>query len=196
MATSHAAARNPRRRLLHRMHALERRGVTAVLTGGSAATFYARGVPVPRRGMRPRDLRERCGGQGGSRGARLRAPKRHVRACDEPVHGRVSTWSACDRHRPHSPSTVRRADETLNVLTATDSVRDRLANFYYFRDLQSMHVAVAVASAQIDTVDLATIEDWTHREADEAPAYAQVDRFAEFRAALDRAIAGRREEIG
>lgn len=59
-----------------------------------------------------------------------------------------------------------------------------------------MHVAVAVASAQIDTVDLAEIEDWTRREADQAPAYAQVERFAEFGASLERALANESPGIG
>lgn len=169
---------------------LDRRGVTAVLTGGSAATYYA---PEAYQ-SHDADFVLVVYASGADVKAALRElgyehrNAMFVHATNsftvEFPSGPLAIGIDLIRHW----STVRRASETLNVLTPTDSVRDRLANFYYFRDRPSMRVAVAVAAAQIETVELAAIEDWTRREADEAPAYAQVERFAEFRVALHRAL--------
>lgn len=46
----------------------------------------------------------------------------------------------------------------LRMLSPTDCVKDRLANFYYFKDKQCFEQAVLVASCQ--PVDLKSIEKW------------------------------------
>jgi hypothetical protein len=171
---------------------LERRGVTAVLTGGSAATYYAP------EGYQSDDADFVLVIY--ANGADVTAALREL-GYEHRNSMFVHATNPFTVEFPRGPlaigidfvrtwRTVRRADETLHVLTPTDSVRDRLANFYYFRDRASMHVAVAVASAQVDAVDLVAIEDWTRREAEGASAYAQLERFAEFVTALDRARAG------
>jgi len=50
----------------------------------------------------------------------------------------------------------------LKLLTATDSVRDRLAAFYFWNDLQALQQAVMVASD--NEIDLARIKNWSKRE--------------------------------
>jgi hypothetical protein len=61
----------------------------------------------------------------------------------------------------------------LNVITPTDSCRDRLAAFYHFHDRSALEQAVAVFAAQADRVDLDVVRSWSRRE-------GQADLFAEF----------------
>jgi hypothetical protein len=67
--------------------------------------------------------------------------------------------------------TVRRGDEILYVLSRTDCVRDRLAAFYFFNDRSALAAAVAVAGG--GAVDLTAIHQWSLKE-------GQAERFAEF----------------
>lgn len=64
----------------------------------------------------------------------------------------------------HTYDTVQRGVETLNVITATDSVRDRLAAYYFWDDRSSLQAAVAIARAVPDKVRLAAVEEWSVRE--------------------------------
>jgi len=50
----------------------------------------------------------------------------------------------------------------LKLLTATDSVRDRLAAFYFWKDLQALEQALMVA--RDNEVDLVKIKNWSKRE--------------------------------
>jgi hypothetical protein len=50
----------------------------------------------------------------------------------------------------------------LRLLTPTDSVRDRLAAFFFWNDLQALEQAVMVARDNV--VDLSVIENWSKRE--------------------------------
>ncbi|HXM19309.1 MAG TPA: hypothetical protein VN934_10950 [Candidatus Tumulicola sp.] len=69
--------------------------------------------------------------------------------------------------------TVRRGEEMLNVITATDSVRDRLAAYYSWDDRSSLQTAVSVCLAVPEKVDLTNVEGWSRRE-------GQLDKHAEF----------------
>ena len=71
--------------------------------------------------------------------------------------------------------TVRREDQTLYLISRTDCTRDRLASFYFFNDRSALAAAIAVAST--GKVDLTKIEQWSIKE-------GQSYRFAEFRAHL------------
>jgi len=61
-------------------------------------------------------------------------------------------------------STVRRDDEVLYVLSPTDSCRDRLASFLFWNDFSGLEQAIAVFHARANEVDLNVIEDWCRRE--------------------------------
>jgi len=52
--------------------------------------------------------------------------------------------------------------KSLKLLTATDCVKDRLAAFYHWNDLQSLGQAIMVAKAQ--KVNLKIIEKWSKNE--------------------------------
>ena len=54
----------------------------------------------------------------------------------------------------------------LRLLTPTDCVRDRLAAFFFWTDLQALEQAVMVAKG--NPVDLAAIKKWSHREGEPA----------------------------
>ena len=50
----------------------------------------------------------------------------------------------------------------LSVISATDSVKDRLAGYYYFKDGQSLEQARLICMA--NQVDLAEVERWSRAE--------------------------------
>ncbi|MCB1053522.1 MAG: hypothetical protein KDC71_23165 [Acidobacteria bacterium] len=58
--------------------------------------------------------------------------------------------------------TLTKNNDTLYILTPTQSVKDRLASYFYYDDLQCLDQAVWVAQAQ--AVDLAELESWSERE--------------------------------
>ena len=51
---------------------------------------------------------------------------------------------------------------TLRIISPTESVKDRLAAYYHWQDLQSLAQAILVAKNQ--RIDLKNIEDWSNRE--------------------------------
>jgi len=67
--------------------------------------------------------------------------------------------------------TVHRGDLVLHVITRTDSVRDRLASFYYYSDRSALSAAIHVAKS--GPVDLKSVADWSQRE-------GRTQRFREF----------------
>lgn len=78
----------------------------------------------------------------------------------------VDSWTTLHEKRRH-----------LNVISATDSCRDRLAAFYHFGDRSAAAQARAVWAANRRRVDLAAIETWSRRE-------GMAKRHAEFVASL------------
>ncbi len=146
--------------------ALIRRETGAVLTGGSAATIYAGGAYQ----SRDADFVLRFGGLVGIA---------HEVLLGLGFTGRLGQYS-----HPQSDFTVdlppgplgvgcdyitswdvmEAKGCKLNILTPTDSVRDRLAQYYAWDDASGLTVAVAVARTQRDRIDLASIAAWTKRE--------------------------------
>ena len=59
---------------------------------------------------------------------------------------------------------VKRDLQTLNVVSATDCIRDRLCAYYFWNDRSSLLVAVDIALAAADKVDMQAIRDWSSRE--------------------------------
>lgn len=161
--------------------ALDRAGVTAVLTGGGAATLYAPeaiqsfdldfvlevysdekspGKALEALGFR----RERHDYRHRTSRFQLEFPAGPLAIGDE----RIERWN-----------TLREGAEVLHVITTTDSCRDRLAAFFHFHDRSALDQACAVYAAAKTTVVLKRIRDWTRRE-------GKIDAFQEFAARIRR----------
>ncbi|MHB8878252.1 MAG: hypothetical protein ACYC8T_31540 [Myxococcaceae bacterium] len=144
--------------------ALARHGFVAVLTGGSAATYYAP------------DAYQSCDLDfvltfRGTDGDQALQALGYQRRGDFYVHAAspfplefppgplaigedsVTTWS-----------TVKRGDEVLHILTPTDSCRDRLASYLFWTDLSGLEQALAVHLARPEEVDLHAVREWCRRE--------------------------------
>ena len=157
--------------------ALDRAGWQAVLTGGSAATFHAPDAyqsldldfVITFRGVRGDETLEAIG---------------YRKDGDYYVHDLVPF----PIEFPPGPlmiggdlvtswDSVRRESEILHVLSATDSVRDRLAAFLYWNDFSALEQALSVAGAQRTQIDLDAIRAWCARE-------GHPEKFALFRERL------------
>jgi hypothetical protein len=161
--------------------ALDAAGFTAILCGGSAATYYAPDaymsadndfvmtVDVPRREI-----------------SAILAPLGFREEGRIYVHDAV-TWTldfprgplAIGRDIITAWSTVRRGEQVLHVIKALDSVRDRFMHYWAWNDYSGLAQAVAVAKAQRKQVDLDAFRAWTEAEIDAAPVYdrRRVDSF-------------------
>ncbi len=76
-------------------------------------------------------------------------------------------------------ATFERGGMLLRVLSRTDSIRDRLAHYYYWNDFTALNAAVGVAASAPSEVDFDLIARWTERE---SPAL--LAKYAEFRRRL------------
>lgn len=157
-------------------------GVSAVLTGGSAATVYAPDV------NQSQDLdfvvtfqahigaSERCLTQLGFRRDSgsyvheltkftLEFPKGPLSIGDEIIE----EWA-----------TLEQGEMTLQILTPTDCVRDRLSWFLFYQryDVSALEQAVGVASRH--PIDLEMIRAWAHRQ-------GAAERYSVFEARLNAA---------
>lgn len=153
--------------------ALADTGITAVLTGGGAVSIYTDnryrsydidfvtaasrrelGAVMATLGFRP----------GGGRHFEHPATPLVVEFVAWPVtvgDEVVHRWA-----RMHTPV------GTLQILTPTQCVKDRLAAFYHWRDVQALEQALLVARDH--RVSMATIERWSRSE-------GHAEEFAEFR---------------
>ena len=146
--------------------ALDHAGVTAVLSGGGAATFYSPDAiqsydldfileVYPKDGD-PGKVLEDLG-------------------YSNVGHDYVHSASKFQLEFPRGPlavgddlikewSTHRSGDELLHVITATDSCRDRLAAFYYFQDRSALEQAILVSRTTRKGFDLERVRAWSQRE--------------------------------
>jgi hypothetical protein len=60
----------------------------------------------------------------------------------------------------------------LRIISPTDSVKDRLAAYYYWNDLQSLEQAILVARAH--HIDLNDVSDWSRQEG-KLDAFKQIE---------------------
>ncbi|TAM72884.1 hypothetical protein EPN44_14860 [bacterium] len=167
--------------------ALHRAGVTAVLTGGSAATVYAPGAYQ----SDDIDFVLTFGPGGAGAAARVLAElgfnlknaayhhRNGVHLVEFPPgplaigDDQITKWDTFVRH-----------GRTLSIISPTDCVRNRLASYYYFRDRTALGAVVVVALAHRDRIDVKVIKRWSEREAEGiGRAYRIEERLQEF---LDR----------
>lgn len=153
--------------------AFKESNITAVLCGGSAATFYAPEA------YQSRDLDfvlsmwtneatvlEIIKGFGFSQVGRTFAsnqtpftldfPKGPLSVGEDPI----TSWN-----------TVKKGTQELQVIRPEDSVKDRLAAYFYWNDYPGLSQAVAVASTTI--IDTKEIENWARRE-------GELEKFGDF----------------
>ncbi len=155
--------------------ALENAGYRVVLTGGSAATFYAPDA------YQSDDLDFIITLRGTAGQTALQALGYRKKG-DFYEH----TTSRYPLEFPNGPlavgediiriwNTVHRGNRLLHVLTPTDCCRDRLASLLFWNDFRGLEQAVAVFEAQRAAVDLPLIKDWCRREghADKFVLFAQ-----------------------
>lgn len=143
--------------------ALDRVGITAVLTGGSAATFYAPDAYQ----SRDLDFVITLHGTGGEAVLRGLGYRRDVDcyvhpASPFPLEFPPGPLMVGDDHIARWNTARREVDELVHVLTPTDSCRDRLAAFLFWNDFSGLEQALAVRRARSD-VDLDQVRDWCVR---------------------------------
>lgn len=154
---------------------LQKAGYVVVLTGGSAATYYAPDAiqsldidfVITLRGKDGEAALKALGYR--KKGDFYRHPDSRFPiefppgplAVGDDV---INTWS-----------TVKRGKKLLHVLSPTDSCRDRLASYLFWNDFSGLEQAIAVYRACAKQIDLRAIEDWCRRE-------GQSEKFAMFAA--------------
>lgn len=155
--------------------ALDARGITAVLTGGSAATVYAP------QAYQSRDIdfvitfrAPNAGGLETLAALGYRQVHDHYEHAASPLilefpQGPLAVGGELIRRW----DTLQEGRRLLYIINPTDSCRDRLAGFVFWNDRGSLAQAVAVARAQENSVNLGIIRKWCKSEAKE-------DAFKEF----------------
>ena len=154
--------------------ALDRHGVKAVLTGGACASIHSAGeytsldldFVVTHQTTQPM-LDIALGDIGFNRSG------------DRYLHPDTRFWVEFPRgplavggDYKIRPTTLSGNAGRANLLSATDSCRDRLAAFYHWNDRQSLEVAVHIARRQ--KVNLRKIRQWSEHE-------GHLEHFEEFR---------------
>lgn len=154
--------------------ALDSAGIVAVLTGGSAATYYVPAVYqsrdadfILRYGVGLRDVVPALE----SIGFRLRDSgdfeHPNLQYTVEFPKGPLAIGSDLVT----SWATERRENELLHILTPTDVVRDRFLHYFAWSDLSAYAAALAIARAMRDRVDWNAFEMWARREAEADRSY-------------------------
>lgn len=157
--------------------ALKRAGTVAVLTGGSAATYYAPAT------YQSRDADFIITFSSDTRRAGEAIRNLGYRDIGGTYHHDKNLFTlefppgplAIGGDIVRSYETVARDNEILYVLSRTDCVRDRLAAFYFFSDRSALAAATAVAHG--GAIDLASIRRWSLKE-------GESQRFSEFHETL------------
>jgi hypothetical protein len=143
---------------------LQRVGVTAVLTGGSAATIWSAGTYqshdcdfIIRFHEKDAPAEETLRRLGYSEHGGTYRHNANIFTLEFPL-GPLSVGDEILTEW----DTLRKGDLLLHILTPTDSCRDRLAAFYHWRDFSSLSVAVAIALR--NEIDLGRIKSWSEKE--------------------------------
>ena len=169
--------------------ALDQREVLGVLTGGSAAAYWAPNAYqsadadfVLTLEVDPKKIVEAMQSLDFRNVGGTWVHPRSVFTVEFPRGPLAVGGELINRHE-----TVRRADgSVLHVLSPQDSVRDRLAHFIHWHDRTALRAAVGVAAAHRDRIAIPEIERWAQREE------PQLERFGEFVRGLRRSDTTRR----
>lgn len=159
--------------------ALEAYGISAVLTGGSAAAVYAPHVYTSYDAdfvlQRDEPLNEIAGALrsiGFSRDGRSRIfVHPDTRYTIDFPRGPLAVGGDYVRET----ATLTNGDRRLRILSPTDCVRDRLAHFYHWDDYTALKAAVGVAAAQIQNLHLDLVQSWSTRE-EHSVKFAEFER--------------------
>lgn len=165
--------------------ALDDFGIRAVLTGGACASLYTRGAYqssdldfVLLAAVPAAKLDDAMASIDFQRAGRHYVHPLTIFIVEFPS-GPLAIGA--DVHVQPIPNRVRR--RSVNVLSPTDSCRDRLAAFYFWGDRQSLRTAVTIATRH--TVDLGVVRRWSTSE-------GHLSGFEEFTAELERTRARKR----
>jgi len=159
---------------------LERRGLTAVLTGGACVMVYAEGkyvshdldfvvTPSDRLG----EVEDALAGLGFRAEGRMFVHPEIEMAVDVGNIPPVSVGR--EILQPPAPRVV--SGRKLRMLSPTDCVKDRLAAFYFWHDRQALEQALLVCLAQ--PVNIREVGRWSRAEGME-------ERYREFQRELGR----------
>jgi hypothetical protein len=72
---------------------------------------------------------------------------------------------------------IRLVTGVLRIISPTDSVKDRLASYYHFKDRQGLEQAVMISKAH--AIDLKSVESWSIREGEK-------EKFEEYKRRLSK----------
>jgi hypothetical protein len=147
---------------------LAKNGITAVLTGGSAATIYA---PAAYGSLDADFVLDRD--EGLAQIAVAVYEIGYVRMKTSRIFTHPESTFTLDF--PKGPLAVggdyvtktvvlKRGEQRLRILSRTDCVRDRLAHYYHWDDYTALSAAVGVAAADPHDVDFKVLQEWTRRE--------------------------------
>jgi hypothetical protein len=146
--------------------AFDRAGVVAVLAGGGAAAFYAPASEMTRDldfvlhfelfGMPKASIIEDLGFTPSNAAGTYK--HEDIPFTLEILSGPLEVGDEL----LHCFETLRRGESVLHVLSATDSVKDRLASGEYFHDLSAIRQAAKIAKSH--AVDLASVRSWCESE--------------------------------
>jgi hypothetical protein len=144
--------------------ALDRAGISAVLTGGACATIYSDGayqsydLDFVIRGHATRQALDRAlAGIGFERDG-----DRYVHSSTEFFVEFPRGPLAIGDDVQITPVTLPLRYGSVTALSSTDACRDRLAAFYHWSDRQSLTAAVEIASRQ--RIDMAAVRLWSDSE--------------------------------
>lgn len=143
---------------------LQRYGINVVLTGGSCVSIYTNNlyqsfdIDFIEEGRSARKRIAVCLQEIG-----FQEKDRYFIHPDTPYFVEFPSGPLAIGDEP--VSTIARlefATGSLRLLTATDCVKDRLANYYHWKDRQCLEQAIMVAADAL--VDLAEVERWSYHE--------------------------------
>jgi hypothetical protein len=153
---------------------LRSRGFDVLLSGGACVTLYSRGKYVsmdldfvPTVLISRRRLRETLAEIGFVEKGRCFAHPETDFFLDFPAGP-----PAVGKQPMQETRTLEFSTGTLRLLSPTDCVKDRLANYYYFGDRQCLHQALMVVQAE--EVDLDEVERWSAEESQQE-AYERIE---------------------
>jgi hypothetical protein len=147
--------------------ALQKEGITVVLSGGSAASFYSSNKYVSKdldlinagfaRRSRINSVMEKIGFKEKGRFFITPETQFFVEFPDGPL--------SVGEEPVKEISEYELSTGTLRVVSPTDCVKDRLCTFYFWNDRQGLAQAILVAKSQ--NVDLKEIKRWSKAEGKE-----------------------------